>query len=104
MGAATILSALVGAFLIGHAIQRGQTKYPFLVTNSSGALTAIKAVPDKSSSTGHVVEAGDTVWVDCFIDQRDGRWYRLSDEQGWMRDRELLAAPHTGRGGSSTLS
>lgn len=72
--------------------------YPFVITNSSGGLTLIKSVPYKNAETDRSLSLGDTVWVECFVDQGDGLWFKLSDEQGWLRGDELLASPHSGKG------
>jgi peptidoglycan/LPS O-acetylase OafA/YrhL len=98
LGALTIVSALAISFFVGREMRSGPTQYPFVVTNSSGVYTVVKSVPYEKAQADRVLATGDRVWVDCVVDQQDGRWYRLTDEQGWLREDELIPSPHSGKG------
>ena len=91
-------SALSLAFVAGHEYQLGPERYAFLVTNSSGPLTSMKSVPLEGAETNRIATPGNRVWVECYINQDDGLWYRLSDSALWLRESELIPSPHTGEG------
>ena len=94
------ISALVLAFSIGrntYTVPAPQ-RYPYIVTSAGGVTTFLKAAPFEPARKDSVVVPGDTVSVDCYVTERDRRWYRLSDNAGWLRGDELLPAPYTGMG------
>lgn len=98
MGILAVLSALALAFTLGTQVDRDPVEYPFLVTDSAGYMTPLKSVPYEKASTDHVLTVGDSVLVVCYVDQEDGRWFKLTGSQGWLHDDEVFAAPHTGLG------
>lgn len=98
LGTVAGIIALGLAFAIGRNTQPASQPHPFIVTSAGGVTTILKAAPFEAAQKNRVVLPGDTVWVDCYVIARDGRWYRLSDNEGWLRDDEVLPAPHTGVG------
>lgn len=90
------ISALALAGIAGYEIRGRPSQYRFLVTTSD-AYIPIKSVPHKQAATSRLVSAGDRVIVDCFADEQDWRWFRLSNGTGWLRADEVMAEPHTGQ-------
>jgi len=98
IGTTAALSALACSFLIGQEVQRKQPAFTFLVTNSGGVLTLARSVPYDDAQTNRTFETGDSVAVECKVLLRDEIWYKLADGQGWLNEKELMAAPYTGEG------
>jgi hypothetical protein len=96
VGTVAGMSALGLAFSTGRNSQPSSETYPFIVTSAGGITTILKAAPFESAQKNSVVTSGDSRSVDCYVTQRDGRWYRLSENQGWLRGDELVPAPYTG--------
>lgn len=97
MSAIAILSLMVGAFLLGTRVDMTAAGFPYLVANSAG-VGEVKSAPREEAGTLSVVSSGDAVEVTCFVDSSGGRWLKLEDGPGWLRDNEVFAQPHTGRG------
>lgn len=89
------VSALFLAFFVGGVIQDDPEEYLFVVNKSQ---VLVKSVPNQNAGRPPLLEGGQDVRVRCYVTLSDGRWYQLSDEQGWLQDTEVLAAPFTGGG------
>lgn len=92
------LSAVSLAFLIGRNTRPAVHEYPYIVKAPGHDVSVIKAEPYETAPQKGYRAPGDTVTVDCYIDQPDGRWYRLSENEGWLDGHELTRAPYTGAG------
>lgn len=86
------------AFSVGRNTQPSPQTYPFIVTSASGVTTIIKSAPFESAQKDVLVRPGTTLFVDCYVMERDNLWFRLTENQGWLREDELVQAPHTGLG------
>ncbi|GAA2165120.1 hypothetical protein [Pedococcus bigeumensis] len=92
------VGGVFSAGLIGHQVQSGPDRYPFIVAANSGPVTVVKTVPNAQAAGGRSYISGESVSVDCYVDQADGRWFKLSDEEGWLQHDEVTPSPHTGKG------
>lgn len=93
-----VSAGLLSAGLIGHDIQSDPQEYPFIVTNAAGVTTIVKTVPNEDAQGNRLFATGDGVMVKCYVDVQDWRWFKLSEEQGWLRGDEVYPEPHTGLG------
>lgn len=94
-GAIAGLSALSLAFSAGRIIQSAPEEYLFVVNESQ---VLVKSVPSENAGRPPLLDGGQNVSVRCYVSLADGRWYQLSDGQGWLHSTEVLAAPFTGKG------
>jgi len=96
-----LVFALTTAFFVGSSSTGWfrPVRYQFIVTNSDGTVTIIKSVPVEGAQSEHLVTTGQSLSVDCWIKDASGTvWYRLSDQLGWLTEKEIGQAPYTGQG------
>jgi hypothetical protein len=90
--------ALCLAF-VGGTLTHGGSGSPFpYVANGLHVVDFIYFAPTMAARSDQTVAPGTPVLVDCYVTEKDGDWYRLTDNRGWVTDKEFLPAPHTGRG------
>jgi hypothetical protein len=93
------LSALSLAFFVGRHSHPESVEYPFRVVVPDGLPTVeVKAAPLESAGKRRYLAPNDAVSVECYVTQPDGRWYKLSGDEGWLSGDEVLPAPYTGLG------
>lgn len=69
------------------------------IHSAISVLTVVKSVPYGEAQVDRLLATGDTVWIDCVVDQQDGRW-KPTDEQGWLLEDEVIPSPHSGKSSS----
>jgi hypothetical protein len=97
LSAIALFAALWLSFFAGRNTQAGPDMYPFVVTAGGGPVAMLKIAPLEGAQSDRALPYGLHVDVDCYVVKSDGRWYRLSRFEGWLRGDEVAQAPYTGR-------
>lgn len=90
------------AFDLGR-LHQSDEPYPY-VANGKLVFDFVYFAPKLDAQSDRKVMPGTRVLVDCYVMERDGKWFRLSDNQGWVTDQQFLPALYTGRGSPPPLS
>src|SRR5690606_9480648 len=99
LGFLAVIAALIVAFEVGRAVEAGSEDrvYSYVAIGGDGPYSSVHAFP-QDDTVLRVLSAGERVDVDCRVKYEDGSWLRLAYGEGWLKETEFSAAPHTGQG------